>query len=237
MPFARRTVALLAVVIPLAAQQGAIGYKNLRHSPPGQYQQELQGSMDGQPSGADQHPDQLRRDANRRPRRLNHRHGQPRSRPCRAAACTSSSDDEPNLAESEQVCNRGSAQQVIHTTIHVIDDKTQRVETVSTLGPHKMTAISTVRYLGPCTAEQKAENARAMAAAPAMTAAPAMPSLTPAQCAAFASNKREMTDAIKGLRRHPRRPAPHLRRHHEGRRRTPRQNARRLPPANANTQT
>lgn len=188
-PSPRTLTAFIAIALPLAAQQGSIAYRNFRHSPPGQYRQELQGFMDGKPMGAPITQTVCTDPVN--PARV----AAARNMANQAATMQSCTmhllRDEPTLAESEQICNPGPAQQTIRTTLQSIDDTTLKSTVVSTLGPRKTTMISTVHYLGACTEAQKEE----IAHAPAI---PTTPSLTAEQCAEFASHKREMTDAIKG---------------------------------------
>ena len=184
----RTLPALLTLALPLPAQQGAEVFRHFHRYPAsGQWSTETRATRDGKllaepmtsttcasPLSAARLADIIKLSNDIAPT-------------CKLSTIR----DEERTAESEQVCS-GPPPQVIHTTLHAVDDTTIDTEVRSAIPGQPETVMqSTSHYLGACTAEQAAE-ARAAASVP-------LPSIKPdaEACAQFAGSRKQADDALK----------------------------------------
>ena len=188
-PVSRRLLpaTLLAIALPLLAQQGAVAFKHFHRYPTsGQWATEGHTTMGGKPMGAP-----VSSTACASPLSPGRLAAIKKMGNDAAPACTITVlRDEERTAEYEQVCT--TPQQTIHSTLHAVDDKTITMEVrLPAPGGAELVTHTTSHYLGACTAAQTADS-EAAAAAP-------LPSvkLSPEDCAELASNRQQAEEALK----------------------------------------
>ena len=154
---AATVVALLAC--PVHAQLAS--FKNFKHYPTGQWQQELTGFRDGKsmgpPTTSTTCTSPLDQKASPAVMDLAKATG--------STCSTKTVTDQERLAEFETVCKVGAGTQTLHVQMRAVDDRTIATETRSTLPGQPETLLkSKVTYLGACPAGAAAAQAKASAA-------------------------------------------------------------------------
>ena len=179
---------LLATVLPVLAQGGAVAFKHFHRYPAsGQWSTEGFATLGGKPWGAPVTSTACASPITAARRDAIMKMGNDAAPQCKINILR----DEETTAEYEQVCTFPKT--TIHSTMHAVDDKTI-TEEIRQPAPDgsEMVTHSTSRFLGPCTAAQAAE-AEAASAAP-------LPSMTLSaeDCASFADARKNAEEGLKG---------------------------------------
>ena len=179
---------LLALALPVLAQQGAVAFKHFHRYPAsGQWATEGYTTMGGKPMGAP-----VSSTACASPLSPGRVAAIKKMGNDAAPACTITVlRDEERTAEYEQICT--GPRQTIHSTLHAVDDKTIAME-VRYPAPagSEIVIHTTSHFLGACTAAQTSE-------AEAANAAP-LPSIKPSpeDCAEIAASRQQAEEGLKG---------------------------------------